>query len=50
MNPSLLSPRLFVADEPKGLIGDHSDARLAKRGIEMIYRSNRLLKHRMVGR
>jgi hypothetical protein len=47
MNPSLLSPRLFVADEPKGLIGDHSDAldaALAKRGIEMIYCSNRTAK------
>jgi hypothetical protein len=43
MNPGLLSPRFFVADEPRRLIGDHSDA-LAKRGIEMIYRSNRIAK------
>jgi len=47
MNPGLLSPRFFVADEPRRLIGDHSDAldaALAKRGIEMIYRSNCIAK------
>ena len=51
-NPSLLSPRLFVADEPRRLIGDKAydsdalDAALAKRGIEMIapHRSNRIAK------
>jgi len=35
-NPGLLSPCRFVADEPKRLIGDQSDAldaALAKRGI-----------------
>jgi len=43
----LLSPSLFVADEPRRLIGDHSDApdaAPAKRGIEMIYHSNRIAK------
>jgi len=42
-----------VSDEPKRLIGgyfDAPDAALAKRGIEMIYRSNRIAKIQMVGR